>query len=80
MFGFRRHRRHSLLHLLLALLGIRFLLRGSREDRCQPTDREAYRTKLRSFRQKMRDAFSVWEESEPATEPAPESPAPETKA
>lgn len=59
-------RRHSLLHLILLLLGVRSL------KCCQsdPEERSAFRAKRRLFRSKLREAFEVWED-EPAA-PGPE--------
>jgi len=81
MFGFRRHRRPSLLNLILALLGIRFLVRECREACCgERMDREEYRAKMKRFRHKMREALAVWKEEEPAAGSASDAPAPDAQA
>ncbi|MCY0869928.1 MAG: hypothetical protein OWT27_04970 [Firmicutes bacterium] len=57
-------RRCSLLRLILIALGFRFLLRRAHdrsgcEDRSS-ADRAIARARARAFREKMRDAMSVW--------------------
>jgi hypothetical protein len=64
MFFRRRHHHCGLLHLILALLGFRFLSR--RSDCCQKEDRADRQAKVKEFRSKLREAFKVWEDD---TEP-----------
>ncbi|HLN63279.1 MAG TPA: hypothetical protein VK464_17215 [Symbiobacteriaceae bacterium] len=71
---FARRRRHSLVELILVMLGIRCLCRRHRET--DEATREEMRGKARQFRSKLKEAFAVWQEDEtPAAEPeAPAEP------
>lgn len=53
-------RKNPLLHVLFLLLGIKFLKR----DRWSDEEKTAYRLKRKAFRQKMREAFDVWDDTD----------------
>lgn len=57
-------RSHPLLKLLLLVLGLKFVTR----ERWTPEEKEAYRAKRRLFREKMREAFDVWDEPSTSNE------------
>lgn len=71
MFGFRRshHHGHSFFTFLLALLGIRSLLRhrGMTDE-----ERAEIKTKGRAFRAKLREAWAVWDENDSPSPTEPE--------
>ena len=66
--SFRRCPRFGLIDLLLALLGFRFLVKRCCRD--QETKAEM-KAKANEFKTKLKDAFAVWKDEEPAEEPAP---------
>ncbi len=47
--------------MLLLLCGIRLFARKQLSD----TEKEAFRTKAKRFRSKLRDALAVWDDEEP---------------
>lgn len=72
MFLFRRHFL-SPLEILLLLLGLGFLVkRHNTFDRPTDEDLRQCRAKRKEFRRRLRSAFSVFDEEEPA--PAPNQP------
>jgi cadmium resistance protein CadD (predicted permease) len=75
MFFARRRHHHSLLELILVLLGIKCLCRKDRGQGSEAS-KEEFRSKARLFRSKVREAFTVWDrDEEKAPEAAPEAPA-----
>jgi len=66
---FRRHRRPSLLKLLLVILGLGFLVkRHDKGECCKGESHKEHKAKLKEFRSKLREAFDVWHEDEEAEE------------
>ncbi|HEY3367734.1 MAG TPA: hypothetical protein VGK74_21970 [Symbiobacteriaceae bacterium] len=79
---FRRHRGgHGLLGLILALLGFKFAMHKC-ADQGDKEQRDAFRSKAKEFRSKMKEAFAVWREepeAEPEAKAAPEAGASENQ-
>lgn len=71
MFFARRRHRHSLLELILLLFGIKLVCCKHKET--SPEDREAHRAKAKLFRDKLKEAFSVWRPEEAPKAAAPEA-------
>lgn len=62
----RRSRRNPLWALMLLIFGMRHVMR---EKNWTEEDRKAYRSKRRLFRNKLHEAFSVWDEDDKAESP-----------
>ncbi|MCL6443054.1 MAG: hypothetical protein K6T83_06305 [Alicyclobacillus sp.] len=59
--------RNSLFKVLLALFGLKLFLK---RERWSEEEKETYRAKRRAFRQKLREAFDVWDEPCQPSNPA----------
>lgn len=66
---FRCRARRRFFRFLLMLLGIRIL---TQNNHMTDAEREAYKTKAKTFRKKMREAFEVWDTDETTHETSTE--------
>jgi len=62
---FRHRRRPSLFALLILWLGFKFVTKNRLSDE----ERHECKVKIKTFRCKMREAFSVWDKDEDAAAP-----------
>lgn len=61
---FHRRSCHPLFKIILVLLGVKWLKEKKSVDEATRKD---WKAKRKLFRQKMQDAFSVWDDNEEAT-------------
>lgn len=66
-------RKNPLLHILLFIFGVKLLKR----ERWTEEEKAQYHTKRRAFRQKMREAFDVWDKPVKSTHDTNENPSTE---